>query len=63
MEFIQPLLIVFPHLIIKYPRCGAINTKTIHGRSNLTNTVIIVPDVTLRGYKYKQKDNHRVSIM
>ena len=31
------------------------NKTTQHGKTNLTNTVIIVPDITLRGYTYGQK--------
>ena len=32
-------------------RCGANNKKTKHGCSNFTNTVIILSDITWRGYK------------
>ena len=44
--------------IFQYPRCGtiSINRKTKHWSSNPTNTVIIVPHITQRGYEYKQKD-------
>ena len=33
-----------------------INKKTKYGFINLTNTVIIAPDMTLRAYKYRQKE-------
>ena len=32
-----------------------INKKTKYGYINLSNTVIIASDMTLRGYKYRQK--------
>ena len=40
---------------IVFPTCRFINKKTKYGWSNLTNTVIIVVDITLRGYKYRQE--------
>lgn len=33
-----------------------INKKTKYRYINLTNTVIIAPDMTLRAYKYRQKE-------
>ena len=38
-----------------------INKKTKYGLINLTNTVIIAPDMTLRAYKYRQKEKKIVS--
>jgi hypothetical protein len=38
-----------------------INKKTKYGFINLTNTVIIAPDMTLRAYKYRQKEKKIVS--
>ena len=50
--------------ILSFPRCGVINKKTKYRKRNLTNTVIIMTGITMRGYKYRQKHpqgSHRVN--
>ena len=41
--------------MIWYCRCGVINNNTKHWWHKRTNTIIMVPDITWKGYKYRQK--------
>ena len=43
---------------ILLPRCGIINKTTKYRWSNLTNSVIIVLDITLPIYKYRKNKPH-----
>ena len=45
------------YLVSRYnviSRCGVINKKIVYGYSNLTNTVITVPNITLQGSHAKE---------